>query len=520
MVIKLLKNRIYTFLTTVNGGFKRKFDIKSILKITPLVLLYIFVQSIAGVTFFLKYPVKTFVNSGNEIEGLFLFACIIFSLCFGLNMLTIPSQLIDANDNDLLLSMPIKHSIIVRSRLISLYLINLFITLILGISYLWSYKLVGGTISARFLIIYFTELTALVFFILGLACFVYWLINIVAKIFYSAAYLLTMFIGFGALIIGCCCLYYFITFSEGTNLSFLKKIMLIIYCFSDSVISTKYSSVILFISLFIFVIAELLISKWFLRIFSSSQKKNKRINNIKKVNTDSCLISMIKKEIVLITKEKQYLLNAGLGCIFLIILSFVVVFDKSLLFKISNKKDVTAIFLLAIPCLSSIMNLFSASSISLEGKSLWLPKSLPIRANLFFLSKAFAHTFMSLLPIVLFATVANIYYDMSILLRIYIYILPLSLSLLISFLGILVNVRFPVFDFVSVVTAVKQGISTIVLLFISGLISSVLILLYLILHKFIINEVYLSVILILTLIVNAILYIIINRKSNAWFEKM
>jgi ABC-2 type transport system permease protein len=145
----------------------------------------------------------------------------------------------------------------------------------------------------------------------------------------------------------------------------------------------------------------------------------------------------------------------------IIIIIAMLVSNNNTLGNISGVVDVkemisTNIFLvLSIACaLSSTTH----ASISLEGKSLWIMKSIPVKVDTIFLSKIMVNLTL-LIPVVLVgATFFGIYLHLSLFDMILLYLLPLAYSLFAAVMGLILNLMFPKFDFDNEIRVIKQSL--------------------------------------------------------------
>jgi len=110
-------------------------------------------------------------------------------------------------------------------------------------------------------------------------------------------------------------------------------------------------------------------------------------------------------------------------------------------------------------CLTMTLCTISAGSVSVEGKGVWLMQAMPVKTKDVLMSKALLQLVITL-PFVLIATVLTwLGGKASIAIYAASLLLPLSFAVMMSLLGVAVNVRFPRLDWTSEAVAVKQGMS-------------------------------------------------------------
>ena len=109
----------------------------------------------------------------------------------------------------------------------------------------------------------------------------------------------------------------------------------------------------------------------------------------------------------------------------------------------------------------------SAPSISLEGKNLWIAKSLPVKPVRILMAKVNMHIVTGSVPVCVTALVLNILLPMGTAARILTFLLPLCFNAAVGFLGVIMNLRFPRLDWTNEAAAVKQGMAPFLTLFLA-----------------------------------------------------
>ena len=131
----------------------------------------------------------------------------------------------------------------------------------------------------------------------------------------------------------------------------------------------------------------------------------------------------------------------------------------------------------------SIMNIVSAPSISLEGKNLWILKTLPIPSGKILLSKVWFHVISCVPVAILGAVICLFILPFSLNGFLMALVLPLLVNVWQGFFGVIINLIFPRFDWVSETACVKQGLSVMITLFGGMAIVAIPILIYIFLIK-------------------------------------
>jgi len=160
-----------------------------------------------------------------------------------------------------------------------------------------------------------------------------------------------------------------------------------------------------------------------------------------------------------------YVLNTGIGIVMLTmgaIALFFIDLDKitgdpqaSLLFKKSGPVFIS--FCIATCCTTM-------SAISLEGKSLWIIKSLPVSAKTIFLSKIAVNLSVTA-PALIDAVIIGIILKFSLLQIFFTIIIVAAFSVFISLFGLVVNLKFPNFNWLTETVVIKQSAAAMIAIF-------------------------------------------------------
>ena len=111
----------------------------------------------------------------------------------------------------------------------------------------------------------------------------------------------------------------------------------------------------------------------------------------------------------------------------------------------------------AVLCMCVAMNMISAPSVSLEGKTLWICRTLPIPSGDILMSKALLHFVVTEPGIIIGGAIFAVLLKPSPVELIMMLILPTTLNAFLALLGVAVNLRFPRFDWTSEVQVIKQS---------------------------------------------------------------
>lgn len=404
----------------------------------------------------------------------------LFTICtfyiFITNTFRIKTILFDFKDYDLLMSLPIKKSSVVLSKIVSLYIVNLMYTLIIMIpGYVAYISMVNMPNDIMFFLLLLTIpiIPILASSILGI------IISWITSFFRNkniGSYIVNLTIIFCSL---------FISFTAGgmNDAEFAKQSINIIDGFSRyypfTTLFVNLIESVNIINLLIYFFVPIILMGIFIlfinsgytplrtRLLKQSVKTNYKIQSNK---SNGPLKGLYIKEIKKYFSNSMYVINTAFGCVIMIIIVLaMLLFNEDLIGQLGNLSEAlkTNIFLvLSMFCaLSSTTN----ASISLEGKSLWIMKSIPVTPSRIFLSKIMVNLTILVPTVIISATFFGIYLNLSLDKMILLYVIPLAYSVFISILGLLLNLIFPKFDFDNEMRVIKQSLP-VVLTMIIGLI--------------------------------------------------
>lgn len=435
-----------------------------------------------------------------------------------------------SKDNDLLLSMPIPAGTVINARLLGVYIMGLMYSAIVIIPAAAVYiVIVNHSI--------FTVVSCLLFVFL-ISVFVLTLSAalgfVVAKISLKLKNKSFVTVAVSLLFFALYYLFYFKAQAIITKLvenaavygSKIKGAAYPLYLFGkaatgDAIALISVSAVILAL----FAATWIIIAKSFLKIATATgktaKKKYKEIN----VKQNSINTALFKKELKRFTSSPNYMLNCGFGILFLILCGGAVIIkadDLSAAVKLlSNVKPgiVPAVVCTAVCAMASMIDI-AAPSVSLEGKSIWLPQSLPVTAWQVLRAKLLLQTAISIFPVTfcLVCTVAVYRYTLPELLLTF--LIPFLYVILSALFGLFLGVKMPNLNWTNENTPIKQSASVAVALFGGFLYAALIIAGYFWLSKFLGFAVYMCMFAAITVLLSVLLYRYLKNKGSAAFAAL
>ena len=476
-MLKLLKINLLTYfnfyklLNAKNGKEK----LKEMLKF----LFMVFIYFVIGIYIFIfaKMVLNSYISLKIEyvLLGEFFAISSIFSLFA--TIFKVEGILYNTKDYDNLISMPIKKTTIIGSKMLNLYISNLIFIFIIMLSTLLAYIRVVEVTNAFYLLFILS-----IFIIPLIPTIIAVIIGSVITTFASRFKIkkIVYFISMLALVIGSFYLSFQIDNTTELQLANLgenmvdtfNKIYPLTKVYLNMLLNRDLESIILFISIpiLLYLLTTLIIGLYYTNIVSKINEKTfKRTYELKKVKKQSLMKALLTKEFKRYITSPTYILNSSMGLIIILCVSIGLLFiSPEKIGAILGIEGMTELLVSRGPMLISVMLMLSStscSSISLEGKSLWIIKSLPIDTKKIFWGKILLNILLIMLP----ATIASasISYVLKLGIRGFILFLLNSLiySFFISIFGLVINLHFPLLEWKSEIKVIKQSLSTFITTF-------------------------------------------------------
>lgn len=286
---------------------------------------------------------------------------------------------------------------------------------------------------------------------------------------------------------------------------------------------------ILLVNLIPLILFVLLGSKYYFKIISSSSENSSHI----KTNSKKELIvkrkpieSLVRKELKRYFSSPVYMFNTSFGLLLCAIASiFLCIKGPSMFNDILSESGINTdlslpvifyFFILFVGAMTSI----SSSSISLEGKTINITKSLPIKEKTILDSKILT-CFVIELPFIIFSDlVFFIIIKPNILYILLITILSFIIVFFTSCIGLIVNLKYPKMNASNDTEVVKQSMSSMISVFIGMGIFIISVLGIILLSSYIKIELLLLFHMILMFIISIILYTILNKSGVKEYKKI
>lgn len=177
--------------------------------------------------------------------------------------------------------------------------------------------------------------------------------------------------------------------------------------------------------------------------------------------------ALFSREFKRYLSSSLYVVNTAFGYVMLIIAAIVLVIKADEVLKFFDIPELKSLPVMVPFVFGWMVSMGSttASSISMEGKSLWIIKSLPVSAQDWFASKLKVTLVLAIPSILISSTLTAIGLRMNLMETVWLYLLPLAYTFAFGVFGLWLNIRMPRLDWVSEAEAIKQSGATMVSVF-------------------------------------------------------
>lgn len=482
MIKALIKNQFAQLFPTL--FVSRKGGQKKSLGGTILTLL-LFAVAMVSLTFFLFTVGLGFTSilHINGMEWVYYAVMGIMTLIWGIfgSIFTTYVALYKGKDNEILLPLPISFTTIVSVRLIMVFLMSL---LYGGMG--WVATILAALMDGTFSFLSIPMIVFLTFFISFFTTFFGFVIAVLArKIKNKTIMTIVVWILFFGLY------YAFVLNLQSVFSSVLSNVNVIAQGLSKYayvlVLMAKGASgelwaflIFAVISVALFVASVLVISKTFMWVVGASDATSKKKYKGNNVKTLSVSETLYKREMKRFLSNATYMLNCGLGLIILALGAVVLLVKGDLVINYLNENLIiekglmhSFVIIIVTTIVLSInsLNDISAPSVSLEGKTLWILKSIPVDMGRVLMSKLSFHVRINGIFSILFLMAFNIAYAPEISEIILMIIMTFVHIVFVGEFGLFMNLLRPNLDWLNEAIPVKQSMSVFVTLIGSGMIS-------------------------------------------------
>lgn len=472
----LLKAELINGLS-LNQWFQKGYRRRSFLRMAIVTLIAVLACLIAlSLSSVYMFGLSRFLYTIGAVQYYTAFAVILpWIIIFFMSLYMMPGDLFMFRDFDLLMALPVRPPVIVAVKMIFLYLVNAALTVLIagpifvisgpGMHAGWVYYVIA-VLAIPFIPLLPMLLGALAAYVIG---------RFSAR-FRSAQYVLLAVSML--LLLAICTLPLLMTgLFGGTTIQTAGAVQII-----GRLCRILYPSVLLMnalrsagvLSLIAFVLINALPFVFFMLIFSShflavraqlKETGRPASHHQAEFKASGLLTALFRKELKNYFSTYVYILNTSFGMILLtflvIVLAAAPVPFPGQLGELMRQERSLLPMLTAVLSFTVCLTCTTASSISLDGKTIWLDRSLPVPVTSVFLSKILLNLAVILPLLFVDVIILSLRFSLSPAAVLFLLAIPSLYGVFIACSGLLINLRFPKLVWSSPTVPVKQSLSVI-----------------------------------------------------------
>lgn len=442
------------------------------------IVLFVFIMVVfLGGTFGALAMTMCGVMTSENLIWLYFAMFSILALALGIfgSVFNTYSGLYLSKDNDLLLAMPIPASVIVFSRLLSVYLMGLMYSSVAIVPAVVVFFIVNG-FSLMGLVGCITLIFDLSVVVLVLSCALGWVVAKVSrKVKNKSVVTVVLSLGF----IG---IYYYCVYNAQNVINDLINNAVVYgesirkYAYVFYVLGRVGEGKLIPMLAVTLIVAALALLTWkvILSSFFDIVATSKSIGNIKskavKGNQKSVFSALLSREFDHFKASPTYMLNCGLGTLLIPVSAVLVLVKGNELGQMFDNMLVSydsmgVLMACVVLCMVATMNDSVVPSISLEGKTLWIVKSLPTDLKYVLYAKIVVQLILTVPALLLCEICAAIALRMSFLQTVAVILFPMVFSVFYALFGLMIGLKRPNLTWSNEITPIKQNISVLIVIF-------------------------------------------------------
>lgn len=403
----------------------------------------------------------------------------LFMGVFG-SVFTTYSSLYLSKDNDLMLSLPIPVGKLILARILNVYILGLLYSLVIILPVIIVYLImipqtIASVIGCLLMIVHISVL------VLILSCLLGWVVARISLKLKNKSFITVIIslVFFGV--------YYFVCFKAGDLIQSLiehldtigeslKHTLLPLYYFG--LVGLGDWLAILIVTAVIgalFVIIWLLMKKSFFRIITSNSQTNTQVSAKKAAKEANAaqktpFKALFAHEMSRFTSSANYMLNCGLGVVFMLLLGVVLLIKGPGLISAAEEFLEIDIAQLApaIPILIGFcftMVDTAVPSVSLEGKNIWVVKSLPVTTWEILKAKMGVQLVLSVIPALFVSLCAVVIFPSSIIDKIFIILNPVIMAVFAALMFMTLGLKHVNLNWTNETEPIKQSMGVMIAMF-------------------------------------------------------
>ncbi len=438
-----------------------------------------------------------------------------------------------AKDNEILLSLPIPPWKILFAKMTGLYIMSTIFSAT-GPAAALSYYSEAGLLTGKILIFGVVMILAIGLFTLSLSSILGYAVALFNNMFKNNGMVTT---AISIVLLGVFYYYYFrinklIAYLIENSASFstgLKTWAYPVYLYGTGLTGdVKALAVSIVIAVVFFLIIYTVMTLSFVKFATASHSGARKKYRTGMIKAGSLSTALLKKELKRFTSSSVYMMNCGLGSVVMMGLAVYALIKADALrtfaafvFNLGGGTEQAAVMILAAALMAiSTTNNTTSPSISLEGKSIWILQSLPVKPFDVFIAKIKVQLYITVPPmIILNAAVCCVlgfkFIDFLI-----------SLALAFCFVmfdataGLALNVKRPSLDWTNEAAPIKQSLNNLILMLGGWLLTAGLIGLYILIGEKTGYMAYMSTVIFIMAALTAVLLNWLKNRGSELFSTM
>lgn len=406
MLNALLRVQLRSLLASFTGRLNRRGQTRKSGSKVGYALLLLYCAGAFGFLFYTNFSQLAAAFVPLDLGWLYwaMYAIMAFALMFIGSVFTAKSQLFEAKDNELLLSMPIPPRCILLARMALLLVLNLVFELVAAVpaGIAWA---VYGAPTAAGIAAYVLLLLALPLLSMAVTCLFAWLISLLTSRMRSKTLLTVVFsvVFLGAYFVACFRINSYITelAANGTQIAGRLIAVAPLYWMGRALAGEPAAlPLVLLVCLLPFALTCWLLARSFIRIVTQKRGAAKVRYDGRALPVRSDDGALLWRELRHLTSSAPYMINDGLGLFFYPVLTVLAVVKRQQLFEFAGMLGLSdgglAVVLLMTAIFLASTVVFTGASVSLEGKSYWIVRSLPVTTRQVLSAKLRMHNLLGL----------------------------------------------------------------------------------------------------------------------------
>ncbi len=492
------------------------------------------VYLVIGAVFFVLMTTFLPLLDEEGLEWLFFAIGAILSTVYGVfgSVFTTYSGLYRAKDNDILLAMPIPPSRILFARLFGISTIGL---LYEGMAFVPTVvcRLLGKEASAIAIVNMILLTVLLDLLVLVLTCLLGFVVAEVSSVFKNKT-VVTVIASLA--VMGA--YFYFCSRSNSVLVSLLAnrdkvagavRSWLYPFYLAGRAAEGDVLSMVLFCVLVgvLTLLMYFILSRTFIGIVTKQPAvflKNASLKNVGAAKASNAAQALFRKEWLRFKSSPTYMLNCALGTVIMPLATVFALINRAKIAELSPLFEFMGEFLpvavTVVVCFAATMNLTATPSVSLEGKSFWLVRSLPVKTETVFAAKKKLQHVLTLPPAIFLTVCLCALVKMEFSAAVLTVATVVCFILLNTSVGLFLGVRFANLSWTSETAAVKQNMGTLIVLFGSWFVVMLVGVGGFFAVRVMSGKMYLVICLVVLAVLTRLLDGVLAHKGKAMFEEM